>query len=114
MSDYLKVDQLHQARMRSGSEMLLDALRREHPRIVAHLTKAKREEGNEVDQPKFIMAHRPDPSRRTSSDSVWPLRRADGRTYAEVQPHYQPKVVEQRAERHTELRQMRDIFRGDD
>jgi hypothetical protein len=32
---------------------------------------------------------------RRSSDSVWPLRRADGRTYAEVQPHYQPKVVEQ-------------------
>lgn len=45
--------------------------------------------------PRFILAHRPGPNRRTSSDSVWPLRRADGRTYAEVQPQYQQKVVEQ-------------------
>jgi hypothetical protein len=30
---------------------------------------------------------------RRSSDSVWPLRRADGQTYATTQPHYQPKVT---------------------
>jgi len=44
-----------------------------------------------------IAAYAIDPTARIrrSSDSVWPLRRADGRTYAEVQPHYQPKVVEQ-------------------
>lgn len=48
-----------------------------------------------MNAPRFILGHRPDPTRRTSSDSVWPLRRADGRTYAEVQPHYQPKVIEQ-------------------
>jgi hypothetical protein len=29
---------------------------------------------------------------RRSSDSVWPLRRADGRTYAATQPHYQRKA----------------------
>jgi hypothetical protein len=42
-------------------------------------------------------ANRIDPNARTrrSSDSVWPLRRADGRTYAETQPRYQPKVREQ-------------------
>lgn len=34
-------------------------------------------------RPKFILAHRPDPNRRTSSDSVWPLRGADGLTWAE-------------------------------
>ena len=33
--------------------------------------------------PNFILAHRPDPTRRTSSDSVWPLRGADGLTWAE-------------------------------
>jgi hypothetical protein len=35
-----------------------------------------------------------DPTARTrrSSDSVWPLRRADGQTYAATQPHYQRKV----------------------
>jgi hypothetical protein len=46
---------------------------------------------------KIAIAQTIDPTARTrrSSDSVWPLRRADGRTYAEVQPHYQPKVVEQ-------------------
>lgn len=32
---------------------------------------------------KFIIAHRPDPNRRTSSDSAWPLRGADGLTWAE-------------------------------
>ena len=32
---------------------------------------------------------------RRSSDSAWPLRRADGRTYAEVQAFYQPKATEQ-------------------
>jgi hypothetical protein len=93
MSDYLKVDQMHKTKMRIGSEMLLDALRNHHPRIVAHLTKTKREEGNEVEQPKFVAAHRPHPNRRTTSDSVWPLRRADGQTYAATQPHYQPKVT---------------------
>ena len=93
MSDYLKVDQMHQSQMVRGSEMLLDALRNQHPRIVAHLTKAKREEGNEVTRPKFVAAHRPHPNRRTTSDSVWPLRGADGRTYAATQPHYQPKVT---------------------
>ena len=34
-------------------------------------------------RPKFILAHRPDPNRRTSPDSVWPLRGADGLTWAE-------------------------------
>lgn len=34
-------------------------------------------------RPKFILAHKPDPNRRTSSDSVWPLRGADGLTWAE-------------------------------
>lgn len=34
-------------------------------------------------RPKFILAHRPDPNRRTSSDHVWPLRGADGLTFAE-------------------------------
>jgi hypothetical protein len=38
---------------------------------------------------------KPHPTRRTSSESVWPLRRADGRTWAETQPRYQPKVREQ-------------------
>jgi hypothetical protein len=28
---------------------------------------------------------------RRSSDSVWPLRRADGQTYAATQPRYQRK-----------------------
>jgi hypothetical protein len=32
---------------------------------------------------KFILAHRPNPNRRTSSDSAWPLRRANGMTWAE-------------------------------
>jgi hypothetical protein len=43
---------------------------------------------------KIAIAQTIDPTARTrrSSDSVWPLRRADGRTYAEVQPHYQPKA----------------------
>lgn len=45
----------------------------------------------------MILAMPIDPKARSrrSSDSVWPLRRADGRTYAEVQPHCQPKVIEQ-------------------
>lgn len=34
-------------------------------------------------RPKFILAHRPDPARRTSPDTVWPLRGADGLTWAE-------------------------------
>lgn len=38
-------------------------------------------------RPKFIIAHRPDPDRRTSSDSVWPLRGADGLTWAERKAH---------------------------
>ena len=33
--------------------------------------------------PRFIIAHRPDPTRRTSPDSAWPLRGADGLTWAE-------------------------------
>lgn len=33
--------------------------------------------------PRFIIAHRPDPNRRTSPDSAWPLRGADGLTWAE-------------------------------
>jgi hypothetical protein len=43
---------------------------------------------------KIALAQIIDPTARTrrSSDSVWPLRRADGRTYAEAQPHYQRKV----------------------
>lgn len=36
-----------------------------------------------MNAPRFILAHRPDPNRRTSSDSVWPLRGADGLTWAE-------------------------------
>lgn len=28
---------------------------------------------------------------RRSSDDAWPLRRPDGKTYAEVQPDYQPR-----------------------
>jgi hypothetical protein len=32
---------------------------------------------------RLIIAHKPDPNRRTSSDSVWPLRGADGLTWAE-------------------------------
>ena len=34
-------------------------------------------------EPKFISAHKPDPNRRTSPDSAWPLRGADGLTWAE-------------------------------
>jgi hypothetical protein len=43
---------------------------------------------------KIALAQTIDPTARIrrSSDSVWPLRRADGCTYAEVQPHYQRKV----------------------
>jgi len=36
-----------------------------------------------MSRPKFILAHRADPTRRTTSDSVWPLRGADGLTWAE-------------------------------
>ena len=32
-----------------------------------------------MSRPKFILAHKPDPNRRTTSDSVWPLRGLDGR-----------------------------------
>jgi hypothetical protein len=44
---------------------------------------------------KFAIAQTIEPSARIrrSSDSVWPLRRADGQTYAATQPHYQPKVI---------------------
>jgi hypothetical protein len=43
---------------------------------------------------KIVPAQIIDPTARTrrSSDSVWPLRRADGSTYAEVQPRYPLKV----------------------
>ncbi len=34
-------------------------------------------------EPKFILAHRPNRSHRTSSDGAWPLRRANGMTWAE-------------------------------
>jgi hypothetical protein len=34
-------------------------------------------------RPRFFIAHRPDPTRRTSPDSAWPLRGADGLTWAE-------------------------------
>ena len=33
--------------------------------------------------PKFILAHRPNRYHRTSSDGAWPLRRANGMTWAE-------------------------------
>jgi hypothetical protein len=33
---------------------------------------------------KIPQAAQPHPNRRTSSDQVWPLRRADGRTWAEA------------------------------
>ena len=33
--------------------------------------------------PKFILAHRPNRNYRTGSDSAWPLRRANGITWAE-------------------------------
>jgi hypothetical protein len=44
---------------------------------------------------KIAIAQTIDPTARTrrSSDSVWPLRRADGQTYAATQPHYQRKDV---------------------
>ena len=32
---------------------------------------------------KVMQAHRADPLRRTSSDDVWPLRRADGTKFHE-------------------------------
>lgn len=43
---------------------------------------------------KIALAQIIDPTSRTrrSSDSVWPLRRADGSTYAEVQSRYPLKV----------------------
>jgi hypothetical protein len=34
-------------------------------------------------EPKFILAHRPNRNHRTSSDGAWPLRRANGMTWAE-------------------------------
>jgi hypothetical protein len=33
------------------------------------------------------------PRARVSSDSAWPIRRADGRTPAEVRPEYQRKEM---------------------
>lgn len=32
---------------------------------------------------KIATAHKPNPRQRTTSDSVWPLRRANGLTWAE-------------------------------
>jgi hypothetical protein len=43
-------------------------------------------------RPKFILAHKPDPNRRTSPNSAWPIRLADGRTPAQVRPHYEAKA----------------------
>ena len=34
-------------------------------------------------EPKIIMGCKPDPTRRTSPDSAWPLRGFDGLTWAE-------------------------------
>jgi hypothetical protein len=47
------------------------------------------------DNMKIAIAQTIEPTARIrrSSDSVWPLRRADGQTYAATQPHYQPKVT---------------------
>ena len=33
------------------------------------------------------------PRARVSSDAAWPIRRADGRTFAEVRKHYQRKEL---------------------
>lgn len=32
------------------------------------------------------------PRRRVSSDNAWPIRLADGRTPAQVRPHYEAKA----------------------
>lgn len=42
--------------------------------------------------PRFIIAHRPDPNRRTSADHVWPLRGADGLTWAERKERNKERV----------------------
>lgn len=42
--------------------------------------------------PRFILAHRPGPNRRTSSDSVWPLRDASGLTWAERKERNKERV----------------------
>lgn len=42
--------------------------------------------------PRFILAHRPDPNRRTSSDSVWPLKTATGETWAERKERSKERV----------------------
>jgi hypothetical protein len=39
--------------------------------------------------------HRPHPTRRTSPDSAWPIRRADGQTPAQVRPNYERKRNDQ-------------------
>jgi hypothetical protein len=31
--------------------------------------------------------------RRNGNNSNWPIRRADGRTFAEVRPQYQPSTI---------------------
>lgn len=36
-----------------------------------------------MNHPKIVMGCKPDPTRRTSPDSAWPLRGADGLTWAE-------------------------------
>lgn len=43
-------------------------------------------------RPKFILAHKPDPNRRTSADHVWPLRGADGLTWAERKERSKERV----------------------
>lgn len=43
-------------------------------------------------RPKFIVAHRPHSDRRTTSDSVWPLRGADGLTWAERKERNKERV----------------------
>jgi hypothetical protein len=41
MSDYEHAAQMYRKQMALSSEMLLNALRNEHPRIIAHLTRDK-------------------------------------------------------------------------
>lgn len=46
----------------------------------------------EMTRPKFILAHKPDPTRRSSPDSAWPLRGADGLTWAERKERNKERV----------------------
>jgi hypothetical protein len=48
--------------------------------VIASLREYKEQE---MTRPKFILAHKPDPTRRSSPDSAWPLRGFDGLTWAE-------------------------------